>query len=213
MANLSGGASVSRRCLPCSRRTCGDFLCVAALPPCAVGIRLWSWASTTVRRWVERQLCLRHSLRPGESRGQLLPPPSWVERSRVYELLAVSQFTATTSASLIRRYGPDTTYFAPLCLAWDGRAFSWLQVLGARAEDSSPPPWSDVLWKQKGSLWSWQAPWSWCDKCGFFGCHTFKDCPAPHCSRFLFRGGFSQRLSRRVRKFYGLPEKDVAPVV
>jgi hypothetical protein len=29
----------------------------------------------------------------------------------VYELWAVSQFIATTSASPIRRYGPDTTYF------------------------------------------------------------------------------------------------------
>ena len=48
----------------------------------------------------------------------------------VYEHAAVSQFTTTTSASPIRRYGPDSTYFDPRCLAWDGRAFSWLQVLG-----------------------------------------------------------------------------------
>jgi len=38
----------------------------------------------TVRWWVEWQLCLRHSLRPGESRGQLFHSPSWVERSRVF---------------------------------------------------------------------------------------------------------------------------------
>jgi len=131
----------------------------------------------------------------------------------VYDLRAVSQFTAATSASPIRRYGPDTTYFAPLCLAWDGRAFTWLQVLGICAKDSTPPPWSDVLWKQKVSPWKWQAPWSWCEKCGLFGCHTLKDCLAPYSPRLLFKGGFSQRLSRAIRKFHGLPQKDVDAVV
>ena len=131
----------------------------------------------------------------------------------VYELWAVSQFIATTSASPIRRYGPDTTYFAPLCLAWDGRAFTWLQVLGACAEDSSPPPWSDVVWRQKGSSWKWQAPWTRCVNCGRFGCHSFNDCPAPRLSPSPFNGGHSQRLSRAIRKFHGLLHNDVDAVV
>ena len=132
----------------------------------------------------------------------------------VYDLRAVSQFTAATSASPIRRYGPDNTYFAPLCLAWDGRAFTWLQVLGICAKDSTPPPWSDVLWKQKESTWKWQAPWSWCVNCGLFGCHTLKDCPALRSNPYLLVGGFSRRLSRPIRhKFYGLPKKDVDAVV
>jgi len=119
----------------------------------------------------------------------------------------------TTSASPIRRYGPDTTYFAPLCLAWDGRAFSWLQVLGVSAEDSTPPSWSDVVWRQKDSPRKWQAPWSWCNNCGSFGCHASKTCPVLCSTPSLFKGGFSQRLSRRIRKFYGLPQRDVALVV
>ena len=93
-----------------------------------------------------------------------------------------------------------------------------LKVLKARVdkhivEDSSPPPWNDVLWKQKHTPWKWQAPWSWCDKCGLFGCHIFKDCPVPHSTRLLFKNGFSQFLARRIRKFYGLQQKDVAMVV
>ena len=173
---------------------------------------LWGQALRSEEDRAGRMVCVGRS---DSLDGDLLPLLSLClgRQLCVYELWAVSQFTATTSASPIRRYGPDTTYFAPLCLAWDGRAFSWLQVLGARAEDSSPPPWSDVLWRQKDSPWKWQAPWSWCPKCGLFGCHIFKDCPAPHSPRLLFQGGFSQRLSRRIRKFCGLPERDVALVV
>jgi hypothetical protein len=126
----------------------------------------------------------------------------------------MTELKVPASATPIRRYGPDATYFAPLCLAWDGRAFSWLQVLGARAEDdSSPPPWSDVLWKQKHSPWKWQAPWSWCVNCGHFGCHSFKACLVSRLSPFPFNGGHSQRLSRAIRKFYGLQHRDVDAVV
>jgi hypothetical protein len=165
---------------------------------------LWGHALRSEEDRAGRVVCVGRS---DSLDGDLLPLLSLClgRQLCVYELGAVSQFTATTSASPIRRYGPDTTYFAPLCLAWDGRAFSWMQVLGARAEDSSPPPWSDALWRQKDSPWKWQAPWSRCEKCGLFGCHTLKDCPAPYCPRLLFKSGFSQRLSRRCRKFYGLP--------
>ena len=57
----------------------------------------------------------------------------------VYDLKEVRQLTATTIASPIRRYGPDTTYFAPLCLAWDSDCglFYWLRI---SPEDGSQPP-------------------------------------------------------------------------
>lgn len=102
IVNLLGGASVSRRCLPCSRCTCGGLLRELPHGP------LVPWESGSGYRrqrlvwwWVEWQLCLRHSLRPGESWGQLFHSPSWVERSRVVSV-GVPLVSLGFSDSLLR---------------------------------------------------------------------------------------------------------------
>ena len=124
----------------------------------------------------------------------------------VYDLREVRQLTTTAIALPIRRYGPDTTYFAPLCLAWDGALFYWLQISPEDGPHPTPRAWDDVVWETE--LMRWKVPWFSCLDCGLSGCHDSRSCPPVTLIAsqprpvYQFKS-FRKNLSRRMSKFYG----------
>ena len=122
----------------------------------------------------------------------------------VYDLREVRQLVTTEIALPIRRYGPDTTYFAPLCLAWDGTLFCWLQISPEDGPQPTPSQWEDAVWRER--LSRWKVPWFSCLHCGLLGCHDGSSCPTSVTSKSPFKS-FQQTLRRRVSQFYGVAKQ------
>ena len=92
----------------------------------------------------------------------------------IYDWHAATASTSTAPAAPMHMYGvTGTTWFPPLCVAWDGSIFHRL------LSPSLTPfqPWLCPTLQEKDV--QWRLPWLHCKRCGLFGHHPSESAMCP----------------------------------